>query len=151
MTSAVDTSFIPDLPRGPLDTYRSRANFDWKKLRLIFEDAYTLKIKYKAWNTLEADPLFAKPKCTLPADEQKRRTAMQVNRLTDLNLVPPEIYDLSYKHKTKFLMSINEALHSICPSMSVKAALGTGLFTNALNAMGSERHLDYYNAAWNVD
>lgn len=46
-------------------------------------------------------------------------------------------------------MSINEALHSICPSLSVKIALGIGLFNNALNAMGSERHLEYYKAAWN--
>lgn len=46
-------------------------------------------------------------------------------------------------------MSINEALHSICPSFSVKIALGIGLFNNALNAMGSERHLEYYKAAWN--
>ncbi|XP_037044871.1 peroxisomal acyl-coenzyme A oxidase 3-like [Bradysia coprophila] len=149
MSSTVDTSFIPDLPKGPLDTYRSRAKFDWKKLRLIFEDSNSLKIKYKTWNTLEADPLFAKPRCTLSADEQKRRAAMQMNRMTDFNLVPPEIYDLSYKHKTKYLMSINEALHSICPSFSVKIALGIGLFNNALNAMGSERHLEYYKAAWN--
>jgi len=41
----VDTSFIPDLPRGPLDTYRNRANFDWKKLRLVFEDENSLRIK----------------------------------------------------------------------------------------------------------
>lgn len=46
-------------------------------------------------------------------------------------------------------MSINEALHSICPSFSVKIALGIGLFNNALNAMGSQRHLEYYKAAWN--
>lgn len=51
--------------------------------------------------------------------------------------------------QTKYLMSINEALHSICPSFSVKIALGIGLFNNALNAMGSERHLEYYKAAWN--
>lgn len=45
MSLTVDTSFIPDLPKGPLDTYRSRAKFDWKKLRLIFEDSNSLKIK----------------------------------------------------------------------------------------------------------
>lgn len=46
-------------------------------------------------------------------------------------------------------MSINEALHSYCPSLSVKIALGIGLFNNALMAMGTERHSQYYNAAWN--
>lgn len=46
-------------------------------------------------------------------------------------------------------MSINEALHAICPSLSVKLALGVGLFTNALLAMGTDRHLDTYRKAWN--
>lgn len=46
-------------------------------------------------------------------------------------------------------MSINEALRSVCPSLSVKIALGVGLFNNALLAMGTERHNKYYEAAWN--
>lgn len=45
-------------------------------------------------------------------------------------------------------MSINEALRSVCPSLSVKIALGVGLFNNALLAMGTERHIKYYEAAW---
>lgn len=46
-------------------------------------------------------------------------------------------------------MSVNEALRSVCPSLSVKIALGVGLFNNALLAMGTERHNKYYEAAWN--
>lgn len=45
-------------------------------------------------------------------------------------------------------MSINEALRSVCPSLSVKIALGVGLFNNALLAMGTDRHIKYYEAAW---
>lgn len=45
-------------------------------------------------------------------------------------------------------MSINEALRSVCPSLSVKIALGVGLFNNALLAMGTDRHNKYYEAAW---
>lgn len=40
------TDFIPDLPSGgPLDKYRKQAKFNWKKLKLIFEDAELLKCK----------------------------------------------------------------------------------------------------------
>lgn len=46
-------------------------------------------------------------------------------------------------------MSINEALHALCPNLSIKMALGIGLFNNALLAMGTERHEKYYQAAWN--
>lgn len=41
----IDTSFIPDLPKGPLDTYRKTATFDWKKLKICLENADALKIK----------------------------------------------------------------------------------------------------------
>lgn len=45
-------------------------------------------------------------------------------------------------------MTFNEALHAVCPSLSIKMALGIGLFNNALLAMGTERHAKYYDAAW---
>lgn len=45
-----DTSFIPDLPTGPLDTYRKRSSFDWKKLRLVFEEVNLLRVKVINYN-----------------------------------------------------------------------------------------------------
>ncbi|XP_034667882.1 peroxisomal acyl-coenzyme A oxidase 3 [Drosophila subobscura] len=145
-----DTSFIPDLPTGgPLSVYRKRANFDWKRLRLIFEKEQGLRIKYKVWKRLESDPLFAHASRTLPMDEQKRLCAMQVNRMKQLDLVPKEIESLSFSAKTKYLMYINEALASYSPSLSVKIALGVGLFNNAIRALGTEKHHKYIEAAWN--
>lgn len=47
------------------------------------------------------------------------------------------------------MMSQNEAFHAICPSLSVKMALGIGLFCNALLALGTERHRRVYEAAMN--
>lgn len=169
MAQSADTSFIPDLPKGPLCTYRKRVNFDWKRLRLIFEKEQALRIKviiklitldtksklisfhlqYKVWKILENDPLFSQPIALLPTDEQKRICAMQMNRMAHLDLVPKEIEQRSFSEKTKYLMSINEALHSYCPSLSVKIALGVGLFNNAIRAMGTDKHKKYYEAAWN--
>uniref|UniRef100_A0A0K8V1S1 Acyl-coenzyme A oxidase n=1 Tax=Bactrocera latifrons TaxID=174628 RepID=A0A0K8V1S1_BACLA len=149
MSQTPDTTFIPDLPKGPLCRYRGCAKFDWKQLKVIFEREQDLRIKYKVWKILENDPLFSKPQSTLSADEQKHLCAMQVNRMPHLNLIPKEIEQKSFGEKTKYLMSINEALHTYCPSLSVKIALGVGLFNNAIRAMGTERHMKYYDAAWN--
>lgn len=46
-------------------------------------------------------------------------------------------------------MTLNESVHSVCPNLSVKIALGIGLFNNALLALGTERHIKYYEAARN--
>lgn len=94
-----DTSFIPDHPKGPLDTYRSRAKFDWKQLRLIFEDASLLRVKYNTWDALEAIPLFAKPKQTLTADEQKYRAALQMNAMHGLKLFPTHLINAGHREK----------------------------------------------------
>lgn len=40
-----ESELIEDLPRGPLDFYRKQASFDWKKMKLFFEDPELLKIK----------------------------------------------------------------------------------------------------------
>lgn len=104
MVSEVDTSFIPDVPKGPLDTYRNKAKFDWKLLRLVFEDAYLLRVKYHAWKELEANPLFAKPKQTLSSDDQKYRAALQMNAMHDLKLFPADIINLGHKEKVRIFL-----------------------------------------------
>lgn len=35
--SSIDTSFIEDLPSGPLDEYRRQSKLDWKQLKVFFE------------------------------------------------------------------------------------------------------------------
>lgn len=41
-----DLNEIEDMPKGgPLDEYRHKASFNWKKMKLFFED--TELIKYK--------------------------------------------------------------------------------------------------------
>ncbi|XP_063699485.1 peroxisomal acyl-coenzyme A oxidase 3 isoform X2 [Culicoides brevitarsis] len=148
MSRKVDTSFIPDLPAGALDEHRAK-HLDWKRLRLVFEPESVLRIKYHVWEVLEKDPLFRKPLCTLPVDEQKRRAAVQMNRVADYNFAPKEVQEDAYKPRIRHLMSVNEALFAICPSLSVKMALGIGLFTNAILAMGSERHMPIFHGAFN--
>lgn len=96
MTKAPDTSFIPNVPNGPLDEYRKQAKFCWKELRYLFENGELLRLKYKAWNLIEEHPLFAKPRQTLPMDEQKRIAALQMNAIHDFNLTPPEIEEFGY-------------------------------------------------------
>ncbi|KAI4460919.1 electron transport oxidoreductase [Holotrichia oblita] len=145
----MDTSFIEDLPKGPLDHYRSQANFDWKKLKLVFEEPDFLKVKLNVWKTLEKDPLFQRPAITPTADEQKRLTALQFHQYCKYNFLPPDAQNLPYKRKTKYMMTVNEAIAVCFPDVSVKYAIGVSLFTNTLQTLGTERHQHMFQAAWN--
>ena len=98
----IDINFIPDLPQGPLDEYRKRAKFDWKKLRVYIEGEDNLKIKYMIWNRLEKDPMFKRTLKTLPSDELKRIAAMQVNRVADQQFLPTEIHTAKLEKRVIF-------------------------------------------------
>ncbi|XP_059613387.1 peroxisomal acyl-coenzyme A oxidase 3 [Phlebotomus argentipes] len=143
-----ELSFIPDWLPGPLDNHRKQSAFDWRQLKAVLENIHSLRLKYKVWKMLESEPLFAKSKTTPSADEQKKIAAKQMMLIAKLDIVPPEVYAMGYLPRYRYLMSVNEALHAICPSLSVKIAVGVGLFQNALRAMGTEQHSWFYNAAW---
>nr|XP_032513550.1 peroxisomal acyl-coenzyme A oxidase 3-like [Danaus plexippus plexippus] len=141
-----DLSFVPDLPKGPLDVYRNTASFNWKRLKLALEgDIDSLKLKYKIWRTLEKDPLFAHSAVTLPVEEQKRITQLQLKKINEYKFIPKEMFNASYSN-TRTIMTINEAVQSLNPSVSVKMAIGIYLFSNALLSLGTERHLKFYEA-----
>ncbi|OWR47650.1 hypothetical protein KGM_209624 [Danaus plexippus plexippus] len=151
-----DLSFVPDLPKGPLDVYRNTASFNWKRLKLALEgDIDSLKLKYKIWRTLEKDPLFAHSAVTLPVEEQKRITQLQLKKINEYKFIPKEMFNASYSNahyvrifffQTRTIMTINEAVQSLNPSVSVKMAIGIYLFSNALLSLGTERHLKFYEA-----
>lgn len=144
-----DLSFIPDIPSGPLDVYRKGSSFDWKRLKLALEgDIELLKLKYKIWHTLEKDPLFAHNTVTPPIEEQKRITQLQLKKINEYKFHTKEMVDSRYSIRTRTIMTINEAIQSLNPSVSVKMAIGIYLVSNALLSLGTERHLKFYRATF---
>ncbi|KAL4707427.1 hypothetical protein ACJJTC_008612 [Scirpophaga incertulas] len=142
-----DLSFIPDIPSGPLDVYRNSASFDWKRLKLALEgDIELLKLKYKIWDTLEKDPLFAHSHVTPSIDEQKRITQKQLQKINEYKFLTNDMFKAGYSKRTQSLMTINEAVNSLNPSVSVKMAIGIYLVSNAVLSLGTERHLKFYEA-----
>lgn len=37
--------YFPDLPSGRLDEYRKKATFDWRRLKLVYDNLNTIAIK----------------------------------------------------------------------------------------------------------
>lgn len=143
------TSIIPNLPSGPLDEYRRKASFDWKTLKLVFEDPEMFQLKIKVWETLRTDHLFHHLPVTLSSDEQKRRAALQLVKFHQFRFYNDEIMKKPYKKKTRCMMTINEAVAAFHTDLSVKFALGIALCTNTVLTLGTERHLPFYKSTWN--
>lgn len=91
-------SFIPDLPKGPLDEYRDLApKLSWKQLKVVLEGEDAVKIKYRTYKIMSSHPIFDKGKGTPTSDEQKKITAEQMMKIVDMDIFPPEIYSLTFK------------------------------------------------------
>src|SRR5689334_2814992 len=75
---------LPDWPSGPLDEYRRRASFDWRKMKLLLEGEEIIKFKLRIARSLEKDPLFAHyPSQELTRDEHRKITLQRMKRLME--------------------------------------------------------------------
>ncbi|XP_018332514.1 peroxisomal acyl-coenzyme A oxidase 3 [Agrilus planipennis] len=144
------TSFIEDLPKGPLDTYRTRSKLNWKKLKLVFEDEEQLKTKIKLWKTLEQNPIFHDSGRELNSDEMKRLAAVRLHQFRKLDFLPKSAVNKgNHKQRMRHLMTVNEAMNICFPDVSVKQAIGMLLLATALEKLGTDRHQFVINGIWN--
>ncbi|KAL1490173.1 hypothetical protein ABEB36_012910 [Hypothenemus hampei] len=79
----------------------------------------------------------------------KRITAIRLRKYCQYNFLHPNVSKLPYKRKTRYMMTVNEALAVAFPDVSVKHAIGIELFKNTLTTLGTERHQHFIDAAWN--
>lgn len=89
--------FIPDLPQGPLDEYRNLSPaVNWKRLKMYLEGEECVRVKYRTFKIMESQPLFERAH-NPTVDEQRRIAAVQMMKLIDHNIFPPEIYAMNFK------------------------------------------------------
>lgn len=89
--------FIPDLPKGPLDEYRELVpDINWKRLKVYLEGEEAVRVKYRTFKIMESHPIFDREGHP-NADEQKRIAAVQMMKIKELNMFPPEIYSLNFR------------------------------------------------------
>ncbi|KAI1305845.1 Peroxisomal acyl-coenzyme A oxidase 3 [Halotydeus destructor] len=107
---------IPDWPSGPLDIYRNKASFDWKRLKLVMEDEDIIRIKAKVFSTFEKDPAFERtPWEELSRDDERRMTMLRMKKIIEYNFLTEE----------QFIRN---------PQLAPAVGLATGLFDWALCA-----------------
>nr|XP_018904171.1 PREDICTED: peroxisomal acyl-coenzyme A oxidase 3-like [Bemisia tabaci] len=138
---AVDHT-LKDFPPGPLDVYRKKASFDWRKLKLLLEDEKLWRFKVKIWQALESDPIFRHVD-DLPLDAQRELATKRMYRVRAMNFLPLE--DILEDPRLPLTMMI--ALFQYEPSMTVKYSLTFSMFGNVVLGLGSERHFHYYEEA----
>ncbi|XP_046681221.1 peroxisomal acyl-coenzyme A oxidase 3-like [Homalodisca vitripennis] len=137
-----EMNLLQDFPPGPLQDYRKRASFDWKKLKILIEDEVILKTKLEVWKRMEEDPLFHHSLETPTLEEQRRINVLRMFRFKQWNVLCLEdvVQDIR-----KFI-AVTTVLFSYSPSLALKVQLTFNMFQNSMLGMGTDRHFKFFEA-----
>ncbi|KAM9836442.1 peroxisomal acyl-coenzyme A oxidase 3 [Aulostomus maculatus] len=138
---------VADLPRGPLDIYRHKASFNWKKMLYFIDGEEILTFKQHVFKTLENDPLFARtPGEDVPLERMRELTFLRVKQLFCYEFLTKEDA-MSDPWK---LVVLNDCLGMFDWSMAAKFSLNKGMFGATVANSGSGRHNKYVEATENM-
>ncbi|GAB6025232.1 acyl-Coenzyme A oxidase [Chamberlinius hualienensis] len=134
----VSQRIIPDMPSGPLDVYRHKSSFNWKKLKYILEGKDSLLLEQKFWTFLQEDPIFRPINGDASLDEIRKITFMRTKRLIEYRrLLTPDASLMDYRA----YCVMPRCLGTVDWSAYVKMTLSEMAFRTTLVTIGSERHL----------
>lgn len=104
MAAKID-ELISEFPPGPLDEYRKKASFDWRKLKLFLEgeeriryevsfDILQLRLvlepfafQNQIYGIMAKDPIFSRPPTTPSLEENRNLTFKRLRRLHEYGIV----------------------------------------------------------------
>ncbi|KPJ19117.1 Peroxisomal acyl-coenzyme A oxidase 3 [Papilio machaon] len=134
---------FPDLPAGPLDVYRKKATFDWRRMKLVYDNLETLKLKNDIWNFMRENPLFRHREATPSLDEQRHITTKRMYAIYSQNFIPLTKIGV----EPRLFQSEAEALFMFDSSLAVKISLTFRMFSNVIQGSGHSHHYSYIDQA----
>lgn len=127
---------LPDWPAGPLSSPRSKASFDWRKMKLILDGDEVIRFKHKVWSSLKQDPLFVRtPWEELSRDEERKITFQRLKRLTEFRFASVEDYT-NVPHR---IPAFVQAIGQFSWSLIVKRVLSYEYFIVSCKMDGQDR------------
>ncbi|WAR02638.1 ACOX3-like protein [Mya arenaria] len=118
---ASSLELMKDFPPGPLDLYRSKASFNWKEMRI--------------------DPLFHKPKQTIPVEEMRELNFKRAKKLFEYDFITDDdIFQNPLKHQM-----MTDCLGMYDWALCAKSQLNTEMFGGTIMSSGSQRHTHFVN------
>ncbi|XP_068150994.1 peroxisomal acyl-coenzyme A oxidase 3 isoform X1 [Drosophila tropicalis] len=130
-----DTKIFPPFRSGPLDSYRQRASFCYKRLNILLEGEDHIRLKHKIWQWMEQHPDYQREP-ELPSLERTRELANKRHHL----LWEQKFFDVNeYLSTPHLLLAFSQAIFSYDFSSSVKFSLSNGMFPSTLVSNGTGR------------
>lgn len=135
------TDLLKDFKSGPLDVYRKKASFDWKKLKIFLDTEEGVKYEIEFYNELEKYKEFKNHDSIhgISFDEERRLALHQCFAYKSIRL-----HSLEYQLGNLIFPSIsNRIATQFLPSAAIKYNVSITLFVNAIRSLGTERHYHF--------
>lgn len=133
---------IPDLPRGPLDQYRNKASFNWKKMKTYLDAPDLIAFMNRMYSFLETDPVFQHADGDLTLEEERQITFRRVKRLLESKLINED--EFLFDHKKALIWT--SSLGGYDWSLAARESLLTRFIYSGILGLGTERHFNYVDA-----
>ncbi|XP_067945679.1 peroxisomal acyl-coenzyme A oxidase 3-like [Watersipora subatra] len=130
---------LPDLPDGPLNIYRSKATFDWKRMRLYTFGYDTLEFQHRVWAAIEKDPLFARNYGYESIEEKREKTFLRFQRLHEYDFLTEDEIMANPMGYNDFIT----ALGMYDWALLAKYQLNYQMFAGVCQGSGTSRHDDF--------
>ncbi|XP_022234793.1 peroxisomal acyl-coenzyme A oxidase 3 isoform X2 [Drosophila obscura] len=130
-----DKKIFPEFRSGPLDAYRQKASFCYKRMNVLLEGEEHIRLKHKVWQWMEQHPDYQRE----PEVATLERTREMANKRQHL-LWEQHFFGVNeYLGTPHLLLAFGQAIFSYDFSTSVKFGLSNGMFPSTLVSNGSGR------------
>ncbi|OQR80326.1 peroxisomal acyl-coenzyme A oxidase 3-like [Tropilaelaps mercedesae] len=132
---------LENFPSGPLDYYRNRASFDWKKLKMQIEGEDVILIKARVYRTLANDPLFVRS-LQESADslvDIRKRAFQRMRRVLEYQLYTQK----EFLENPAVAMVVHHCIGTLDWAVLIKKTLAVDMVTGAIRGLGTQRHFKF--------
>ncbi|XP_056637255.1 peroxisomal acyl-coenzyme A oxidase 3-like isoform X2 [Diorhabda sublineata] len=137
---------IPDFAPGPLDLFRKRTSFNWKKLKVFLDTEDIIKYENELIKILENNPIYNVENLTTKSlDEQRKIAFMAACHQSTI----PQMKLLNMLDNVKRFIATCRIMTVVTDASYIKNTVGNSLFVSSIMNMGTSRHEKFMDDAEN--
>ncbi|KAL9923819.1 acyl-CoA oxidase 3 isoform 1-T1 [Glossina fuscipes fuscipes] len=134
-----DKSIFPDFKNGPLQHYRDKSSFCYKRMNILLEGEDHIRLKHSIWQFMENHADF-QHEIETPTLDRMRQIASKRSKV----LHSAELYGFKeYVTKPHLSVAFSQAICSYDVNFSIKYILSNGMVPSVIMSLGTERLHDY--------
>lgn len=122
-------------PAGPLDEYRKKATFDWRKMKILIKDKDLIELEENVWKIMKTNPLYARTQNENDLVNYRKITLQRYRHILQDDYLAKEYFQ-NFFMRTHLLLCIG----MFDNSLSIKLAVANSIFYGVIELTGTERH-----------